>query len=47
MNSLQDILYFMLKCMNFVNLYLKEYLIKRSFIVVFWKALKINYKNVQ
>jgi len=31
MNSLRDILNFMSKCANFVNSYLKEYLIKRQF----------------
>jgi len=36
MNSLKDILYFfMSKCVNFVNSYLKEYLTKRSFIIMF------------
>jgi len=34
MNNLRDILYFMSKCAKFVNLYLTEYLTKRSFIVV-------------
>jgi len=49
MNSLQDILYSMSKCVNFVNSsqYLKEYLTKRSFIIMFWKALNNNYKNMQ
>jgi len=42
MNSLQDILHFISKYVNFVNSYLKEYLIKRNFIVVFWKTLKIR-----
>jgi len=33
-NSSRDILHFMSKCVNFVNSYLKEYLIKKSFIVM-------------
>jgi len=33
MNSLQDTLHFMSKCVNLVNSYLKEYLTKKNFIV--------------
>jgi len=40
MNSLQNILHFMSKCVNFINSYLKEYLTKRSFIIMFWKAFE-------
>jgi len=35
MNSLRNILHFMFKCVNFVNSYLKKYLTKKNFIVVF------------
>jgi len=46
MNSLRDILHFISKCVNFLSTHLKEYLIKRNFIIVFCRALKISYKNI-
>jgi len=46
MNSLRDILHFMSE--KFSQFYFKEYLIKRSFIVMFWKVTRdVSYKNMQ
>jgi len=50
----KDVFYILCQNVNFVISYLKEYqreyqrkLTKKNFIFVFWKALKISYKNMQ
>jgi len=35
------------KYLNFVNFYLKKYLIKRSFIIVFWKDVDVSHKSIE